>query len=57
VLLRGSCAGGCPLQTKATYGRLDKYSPYCEVYKAVIPRILTIKGLQMIRDYEKGGEA
>lgn len=46
---RTSCAGGCPLQTKATYLRYDRSSPYCEVYKAILPRILRIKGLQMIR--------
>jgi len=47
---RKSCAGGCPLQTKAAFGRYDKQSPYCEVYKAILPRVLRIKELQMIRD-------
>lgn len=47
---RRSCAGGCPLQTKATYGRHDRPSPYCEVYRSTLPRVLRIKALQMIRN-------
>lgn len=49
---RKSCAGGCPLQTKATYGQFDRPSPYCEVYKQILPRVLRVKGLQMIREFE-----
>jgi uncharacterized protein len=49
---RKSCAGGCPLQTKSTYGRYDKPSPFCEIYKAILPRILRIKAMQMIRNFE-----
>ena len=45
-----SCAAGCPLQTKATYNTFNHASPYCEVYKQILPRILRIKGLQMIRE-------
>ena len=48
-----SCAGGCPLQTKSTYGVYDTISPYCEVYKAILPRILRIKAMQMIRNHRK----
>lgn len=47
-----SCAGGCPLQTKSTYGIYTVPSIYCEVNKTVLPRLLRIKGMQMIRDYE-----
>jgi uncharacterized protein len=46
---RTSCAGGCPLQTKATVGRFDASTPYCEVYKQILPRVLKVKGLQMAR--------
>jgi len=46
-----SCSGGCPLQTKATFGTFNLPSPYCKVYKEILPRILRIKGLQMIRDF------
>lgn len=50
---RSSCAGSCPLQTYSTYGRYDVRSPYCSIYKAVLPRILRIKGLQMIREFKE----
>jgi uncharacterized protein len=49
---RKSCAGGCTLQAWATYGRFDAASPYCEVYRQMLPRVLRIKGLQMIRAAE-----
>lgn len=44
-----SCAAGCSLQTKATYGTFNHASPYCEVYQQILPRILRIKAMQMIR--------
>jgi uncharacterized protein len=47
---RKSCAGSCPMQTISTYGRIDHSSPYCEVYRQILPRVLRIKALQMIRD-------
>jgi uncharacterized protein len=53
---RGSCAGACPLQTLSSCRRMEVKSPYCEIYKAVLPRILKIKGLQMIRDFESEGK-
>jgi len=43
-----SCAGGCPLLRFASSGTYDSKSPYCEVFKVVIPEILRIKGNQMI---------
>jgi uncharacterized protein len=54
---RKSCAGGCPLQTLATYGRYDTRSPYCEVYREILPRILRARGLQMIRSVREAGLA
>ena len=47
---RSSCSGACPLQTISTYGHVGHSSPYCEVYKAILPRVLRIKAFQMIRD-------
>jgi uncharacterized protein len=43
------CAGGCPLQTYAATGRYDVKSPYCDVYKAVYPRLLRLEGLRLLR--------
>jgi uncharacterized protein len=49
---RCSCAGSCPWQTKAAFGSLSMKSPFCNIYKAVLPLIVRIRGLQMIRRYE-----
>lgn len=55
------CNGGCPVLTKLQYGRFDTRSPYCEVFKECIPRLIRIAGLQIFKDYSrkyklKGGE-
>lgn len=47
-LWRYICSGGCPLLTKAAYGSYDMSSPYCEVFRAIIPRLIRIIGLQTI---------
>lgn len=44
---RHSCAGGCPLQTFATYSTFDSKSPYCNIYKNVIPNVLKMYGIQI----------
>ncbi|MBP48328.1 MAG: hypothetical protein CMH53_10360 [Myxococcales bacterium] len=41
-----SCAGGCPLLLQRRDGHIDGRSPYCEVFRAVIPRILRIAALE-----------
>jgi uncharacterized protein len=43
------CGGGCPLLTKNQYGTFRHPSPYCEVYRAVIPVLLRVNALQLIR--------
>jgi uncharacterized protein len=43
------CAGGCPLLTFKATGRNDVKSPYCDVYKAVFPRLLKIEGLRLLK--------
>lgn len=48
-LWRYTCSGGCPLLAKSAYNSYDRSSPYCEVFKATIPRLIRIMGLQMIR--------
>jgi len=42
-----SCAGGCPLLLHRREGHVDGRSPYCEVFRAVLPRILRIAALEM----------
>ncbi len=45
---KASCAGGCPLLLYRREGHVDGRSPYCEVFRAVIPRILRISALEMM---------
>jgi uncharacterized protein len=42
-----SCAGGCPLLLLRREGHVDGRSPYCEVFRAVIPRILRIAAIEL----------
>jgi len=55
---RHNCAGGCPMLTKLQYGKFDTRSPHCDVFKACIPMIVKISGVQILRSYikSKGGE-
>jgi radical SAM protein with 4Fe4S-binding SPASM domain len=45
---RHSCAGGCPLLLHRRDGHADGRSPYCEVFRAVLPRILRIAALELL---------
>ena len=42
------CAGGCPVLTYRSTGRYDVRSPYCNVYKAIYPRLLRLEGLRLL---------
>jgi len=44
---RLSCAGGCPLLLHRREGHVDGRSPYCEVFKAVLPRIVHVAALEL----------
>ncbi len=56
------CGGGCPVLTKLQYGKFNTNSPYCDVFKSCIPRLIRIMGIQIARQYEnkskikKGGD-
>jgi len=43
------CGGGCPLLTYQQKNSYTVSSPYCEVYKALIPKILRIEGSRLIK--------
>lgn len=43
-----ACAGGCPLLRENVYGSYDTKSPYCDVFRAILPELLRVKGSQMI---------
>lgn len=45
---RASCAGGCPLLLHRRDGHVDGRSPYCAIYRDVIPRILHAAALELL---------
>ena len=49
------CGGGCPFLTKRHYGTFKHHSPYCEVYKSVLPVLVELHALQLIREFQKKG--
>lgn len=42
------CAGGCPLVTQAVYGTSSHASPYCFVYRTLLPELITLEGLRLL---------
>lgn len=55
------CAGGCSVVNFSVNGSAATSSPYCNLFKTVIPRLIEIKALQLIDAYsvpkeKKGGE-
>ncbi len=46
---RYRCAGGCPVVTFSTHGRFDQPSPFCGVYKTLIPQLVALEGLRIAR--------
>ncbi len=47
---RYSCAGGCPLMLFRRDGRVDGRSPYCEVFRAVLPKIVRLVALELVHE-------
>lgn len=43
------CCGGCPLLTFSQKGKYDTSSPYCAVYKELIPEVLKIEAKRLIK--------
>lgn len=51
------CGGGCPFLTNRHYGTFKHHSPYCDVYKSVLPVLIKTHAIQLIREFQKeGGE-
>lgn len=42
------CAGGCPVLAGKSNGHSASPSPYCQVYQSVYPRLMQLKGLQLL---------
>jgi uncharacterized protein len=47
------CAGGCPEHTRAETGHPDALSPWCGLYKAVLPEYVRAAALQLKRAAER----
>lgn len=48
-----SCAGGCPLLRKVCYGEYKSKSPYCKVFKSIIPRLLFLESKKILSYHKK----
>ena len=50
------CAGGYPIQAYRAMGGYDVKSPNCNIDKALFPRVLRLKGLQLLKSAGRRGE-
>ena len=46
---RNWCTGGCATLTTQVYGRADVQSPFCDVYKAILPEAVRLEGLRLLK--------
>jgi len=51
------CCGGCPLLSKEQKGTFDTNSPYCSVYKELIPEALRIEASRLIKYGSNGSKS
>ncbi len=42
------CAGGCPIQAFRATGRYNVKSPYCDIYRILIPEVIRLEGLRVM---------
>lgn len=47
------CAGGCPLQSNRNSERYDAKSPYCNIYRVLLPHIIRLEGLRLLKYAEE----
>jgi uncharacterized protein len=43
------CGGGCPLLAHRASGSYAGRSPYCRVYRALIPKVIALEGLRLLK--------
>lgn len=43
------CAGGCPLLTLRVAGNSKARSPYCRIYREILPRVIRLEGLRILK--------
>jgi uncharacterized protein len=50
---RYTCGGGCPLLTKQHFGEMRHPSPYCKVYKTILPVLVELNAFQLVKEFKK----
>ena len=50
-----TCGGGCPVVKQDTYGTIATASPYCELFKMFIPRLVELRALSLIKTFQRKG--
>ena len=50
------CGGGCPVINFGAHGLATTSSPYCKLFKTMIPRLIELKALQLIWGHVKPKE-
>jgi len=48
-----TCGGGCPVVNADTYGTPLTASPYCDLFRTMIPRLIHLKALTLVRALTK----
>jgi uncharacterized protein len=48
-LISNECAGGCPVTRHLTHGTATAPSPYCEVWKALFPKVIRLRALRILK--------
>lgn len=48
-----TCGGGCPVVSADTYGTPLTASPYCDLFKTMIPRLIHLKALTLVKSLAK----
>jgi sulfatase maturation enzyme AslB (radical SAM superfamily) len=43
------CAGGCPIEASQSCGSHNEHSPYCAVYRELIPEVLRLEALRLLK--------
>jgi len=51
-----TCSGGCPVVNADTYGTPLTASPYCDLFKIMIPKLVHLKALNLAQSLMKGGD-
>lgn len=48
-----TCAGGCPVVSADTYGTPLTASPYCGLFKTMIPKLILLKALSLASSFQR----